>query len=527
MSYAVPATALALVLLPQLVLYSHITDDAYISFRYADRLASGQGLTFNPGQRVEGFSNPLWTLLIAGAVCLTPFSAPEIARFLGVVCSLLTVICAWRILSKDQIDPGARIANFALFCAMLLSNPGFHVYATAGLEGPLLMFLLTVGVALSLKEAGAWRCLAGFAFGLASITRPEGLLYGLLWFAFTFKLRSSAAWSPRRELARLACLLLPWLAYELFRWLYFGAFLPNTFAAKPPGVFGGDTLAVRYLWPWVMSLGGLLALSPLLLLRVDYSRQSKVLFRASAGPLIAAALFAMYARGDWMPFGRFVVPVWPLICLAVAAWLHSAIETLKGNSFLRFPGAAKCIVALMLVLTSMLTWADPLIEYIDNKGINMLMRGHDQIAAGQWLSENVREGTTVATIRLGGISYAAPDLVFWDLNGLTDKEQAVFVSQGRPGGPRSDPILNRFPQILAMVEYAGSQGPKAVADIRKWIDEHYSYIRSVPQGRSGAFDLWILKRCPDVMKQATGQRRPSNQPIEPVPTINGNLGGRK
>jgi arabinofuranosyltransferase len=42
-------------------------DDAFISFRYADHLAHGQGLVWNVGERVEGFSNLLWTLLFVPA----------------------------------------------------------------------------------------------------------------------------------------------------------------------------------------------------------------------------------------------------------------------------------------------------------------------------------------------------------------------------------------------------------------------------------------------------------------------------
>src|SRR4051812_29090301 len=38
----------------------YIADDAWITVRYAENLASGAGLVFNPGgPRVEGFSNPL------------------------------------------------------------------------------------------------------------------------------------------------------------------------------------------------------------------------------------------------------------------------------------------------------------------------------------------------------------------------------------------------------------------------------------------------------------------------------------
>ena len=47
-----------------------IQDDAFISFQYARNLVEGHGLTFNPGERVEGYTNFLWTLLISAGIGL-------------------------------------------------------------------------------------------------------------------------------------------------------------------------------------------------------------------------------------------------------------------------------------------------------------------------------------------------------------------------------------------------------------------------------------------------------------------------
>ena len=42
-----------------------VQDDAYISWRYADNLARGLGLVWNEGERVEGYTNFLWTVILA------------------------------------------------------------------------------------------------------------------------------------------------------------------------------------------------------------------------------------------------------------------------------------------------------------------------------------------------------------------------------------------------------------------------------------------------------------------------------
>ncbi len=59
------------------------TDDAFISFRYARNLVEGHGLVFNPGEYVEGYTNPLWTLWIAGGLRLG-FSAEGWANTWGI-----------------------------------------------------------------------------------------------------------------------------------------------------------------------------------------------------------------------------------------------------------------------------------------------------------------------------------------------------------------------------------------------------------------------------------------------------------
>src|SRR5689334_10099421 len=57
-------------------------DDAYITFRYARNLVRGLGLVYNPGERIEGYTNFLWTILVAAGLKL--HVAPEVTtKLLG------------------------------------------------------------------------------------------------------------------------------------------------------------------------------------------------------------------------------------------------------------------------------------------------------------------------------------------------------------------------------------------------------------------------------------------------------------
>ena len=43
-----------------------LAEDAFITFRYVENWLNGYGLVFNMGERVEGFTSPLWMVFLAG-----------------------------------------------------------------------------------------------------------------------------------------------------------------------------------------------------------------------------------------------------------------------------------------------------------------------------------------------------------------------------------------------------------------------------------------------------------------------------
>ena len=60
------ALAFSLLALWFSALYFHnVVDDSLISIRYAENLAQGNGVVFNLGERVEGYTNFLWLCVSA------------------------------------------------------------------------------------------------------------------------------------------------------------------------------------------------------------------------------------------------------------------------------------------------------------------------------------------------------------------------------------------------------------------------------------------------------------------------------
>ena len=493
----------------QLSLWGHISDDSYISFRYVARWVGGEGLTFNPGEQIEGFSNPLWIGLLAATQRLLPTVAiTDSARILGLAASLVSFVAMALIVKRS--NRGRYSVAFAYAAAIVVCTPGFHVYATAGLETPLLGALVTLAVLFSLADTFPSRFSAALCLGLAAICRPEAPLYALLWWLFARGPRQLRM-RPGRELTVMAALSAPFIGYEAFRIAYFGELLPNTFLAKPPGIFGG-AFGIGYLLQWVTALGGPLMLVMWLMRRPPLESEVGRLCRMCAGPLAAAAIFMVYARGDWMPFGRFMLPVAPLMAACVGTLLARwTSETSRERRIAKRTIALPVTVAI--ALSAIAAWNVELGAYIRNEGLNHIMRGTDQVAAGQWVAQHIRAGSTVATKRLGGISFAAPDLVFWDLLGLTDREQARFIHEGKMFGGGESPVERRSPDVMAVTDIPGSShGYKSERGTLPWLEKNYVLVKTLPQGNDGTFDIWVAKkRVNEVMKDGSDRSSRSDR----------------
>src|SRR6478672_9938157 len=68
-----------------------VSDDAVITFRYVDNLLHGHGASFNPGDKVQGYTHPLWFLLLSLA---TVFTHDEVysAVYLGLALTFVTAV---------------------------------------------------------------------------------------------------------------------------------------------------------------------------------------------------------------------------------------------------------------------------------------------------------------------------------------------------------------------------------------------------------------------------------------------------
>lgn len=194
-----------------------MADDAYISFRTVWNLVHGYGLTWNPAERVQAYTHPLWLFVMAAAHALTD----EIyltAMALSVVLSVAAV--AW-VLSRLATGPVQAIA----FVAMLGSSQAVLDYTTSGLENPLSYLLIGAFAGLWLGARPGRRPLFAL-FGIGGLLALNRLDLSLL----VAPALALALWQQRsgRALAVAVLALSPLLLWELFSLLFYGFPFPNT-----------------------------------------------------------------------------------------------------------------------------------------------------------------------------------------------------------------------------------------------------------------------------------------------------------
>ncbi|MFK7742277.1 MAG: hypothetical protein AB8H80_18330 [Planctomycetota bacterium] len=250
--YAVLAAAPAVLLLAFQATYTwpFFSDDSFISLRYADRLLNGHGLTWTDtadgaNSFVEGYSNLLWVLLVAGVGALG-FELVEAARLIGAVAT----IAALYLLARAQRPSDLRSTLLAAIAPTLAAaSAPLAVWTLAGLEGPLVLLLLAWGfgaiayrtfVHPDPRQWGAGRLLAiGLPFALLCWTRPDGPLWALTCGSGLAAMALNRATGPSTKGA-IACAFqfglpsLVFVAVQLaFRLSYYGGeWVPNTAHVK-------------------------------------------------------------------------------------------------------------------------------------------------------------------------------------------------------------------------------------------------------------------------------------------------------
>lgn len=299
-----------------------MTDDAFISFRYAEQLVNGNGLVFNPGERVEGMSNFLWTLWIAAGMRLGV--APETWTIVWGVASLAAIIAGLGLFHVRMCRRlGVTSPTLPLAAVMVAANAHVLWFATGGLETMAFTALMLAVFLMLTTEARrrGFDVATGVVAAMCALTRPEGLLAMGLGAAYLFLVRR------RSVLAFLIGFTALWAPPTIWRVFYYGDFFPNTVYAKSTaygrldqGFFYVRLFFTQY-WPLLLGI-------PLLLLAWRRLRAHSELLLAAAFALVYTA-FVIGVAGDFM-HARFMIPATPFFAILLDAGVLALTTQRRG-----------------------------------------------------------------------------------------------------------------------------------------------------------------------------------------------------
>lgn len=328
-------------------------DDADIFLSYARHWLAGEGLVFSQGgERVEGFSSPLWLLICTAALALTPTPEPAL-RAIGVGLATAAVAAAtsfaiWDLGSESgRRGIAGRVLRGALAAGWSLAAPAYSVWTGVSLmDTALHSACLCVGAVAAARAAqraaegaeaspGAPRALCA-AIALLLLARSEGIAEALglalaPGVAVALRRRSAAAgWrAARRALATFGLVLGLLICARL---AYFGYPLPNTWYAKvSPDL--GYTLAqgAFYLFQFgvasplaALAAGAAIAGAALCAGRLpSFTRSSPELAALFSICALCALglLIPLLVGGDHFALFRIAQPVWPILPLPLLALL--------------------------------------------------------------------------------------------------------------------------------------------------------------------------------------------------------------
>ena len=333
-----------------------LTDDAFISFRYARNLLEGRGLTFNPGEYVEGYSNFLWVLELAAIWGLSGVPPEHAAPFLSVAFTVGAVAATmWWVARLPSLRRRGLVAWMTL--GFVCSSATFAVWTSGGgLETRQFTFFIVLAVmCLSLyRDSRRGLLAASLSLAAAALTRPEGPLLAALCFGWFVVQRMADTGRPKPDWRRLIHLAAPFVvlvgAHFLWRYAYYGEWLPNTYYAKHvrPWYESG----FRYLWAAAIETG----LYLLIPLAVVAMRDRWRAFRDGAGALALLLVgvhmaYVMRIGGDHFEY-RPLDFYWPLLAVPASVGIVHLGARIAGCrlarrfSLLSGGGARTCAIVL-------------------------------------------------------------------------------------------------------------------------------------------------------------------------------------
>ncbi|WP_414937885.1 hypothetical protein [Amycolatopsis sp. cmx-11-51] len=519
-------------------------DDAAITFAYSRNLADGFGPVLQPGvEPVEGFSNPVWMVLLALGKLVglfdngTIFGVPDYILFpkgLALLCCaailVLVYVAAKRVTSRPAlvtVIAGAALAansSFVIWCFSGLENSVYALTATA--VAVVTLCGVNSGTLLTAKVAVSTGALAA----LAGLSRPDGVIYAAAFpiVVALFTRRGGLAPAVRAVLLSAAGFVVPFGGYLLFRWIEYGRLLPNTAIAKAQPL--PDITDIAKAGTVLQYAGWLLVAVAIVCLALVMQKPSKL--RADMVALVVPFGLSVVAfcvlQADWMGQFRFATPIWALGTLGGTIVI---VETVREA---RIRGRVLLVVTLVIATVSSVSGfytqgekyrATPKTPFCS------VVERDARVTNGVADLLKLPDSAKIGVIDLGGMSLVSRLQVI-DLAGLADRVIADYLSTADFAGERRYVFDEVRPELISLIGswdttlgfaqderfaqeyevlYRSPRDPAAFGDVGVWVRkdlvrdpallaEAQNYVTTETQKVVAANSVAHLRSCGDVLR---------------------------
>ena len=396
--------------------YFSLFDDAMISMTYAKNLANGHGLVWNPGgERVEGFTNPLWVAFMA-ALHKLPVPPSKLCILVQIFGALFLVANLFFVRKIAlHVSRGNGVAASA---AVILTAAYYPLifWSLMGMEVSLLTLLVSVyaAAALGCLKSGRFPWRLYVLMGAGTLVRLDMAVPLLAIGAY---LALSKPKDRKKHILWSVLTLAVFLGGQtIARVLYYGDVFPNTYYLKMTG-YPAYLRILRGLVVFFRFAGRsniLLFLLPFAALAFSGGKHGRFI----AWVFCAQAAYSIYVGGEsWESWGganRFVSIVMPLFFVlfayaltVMAEWTDGIIRERKNAqaAWWRLPYRAALPAALLVTVLSFNGHA--LGEFLLLKPPNQTDINRESVQRAMMIREFTKPEATTALTLAGTIPYFA------------------------------------------------------------------------------------------------------------------------
>lgn len=431
-------------------------DDSFITFIYADNLSRGRGLVYNVGEYVEGFSSPLYTILLGVINYVLQIDIPLLSIIISLLSGILAIALTYSVMVKAL--PDDRTIHF-LSLSLFAFFPPFLAESMQGMETALYILLISAFIFIEMSDT-VLPFLRYLLYFSIILTRPEGMF---LLTGF-FIIKTFFHKNKKEYLTRTALCLVIYFLLVVIRYLYFNDIFPNTFYAKTP--------------------------FSLLLLK-DGINANIIFFRKMLFLIIPViALFIFNFKDVFRNKNYFVFAYPAIFYIAFNAYIGGGFKFTHRYDI--FPAASYIVLYSLAIAKASHLIKKPLLKYAlilllisisivyNHRSFRRAIGFHHarkvvterQKEFAFYLRENYPSDTVMSTGQAGAIKYYT-DWTNIDMLGLCDKHIArgKFDTRGLnlPGHLKGDGmyVLGRRPCIILFHSGLFSSGPLTGETIRE------------------------------------------------------------